>query len=146
MTHSELIKRYNSEYRIYHSMKQRCYNPKNNQYKDYGGRNIGLCDSWLESFDNFIIDMGPKPTRKHSIDRINNDKDYSKENCRWATRIEQARNRQYNVYIDYRGSKTLAADLADKYGMNREVLVMRVYRGWDVEKALTTPIRKYSKK
>lgn len=85
------------EYRAWVSMKQRCYNPNISHFKHYGGRGVSVCDRWLESFDNFYEDMGPKPSPSHSIDRIDNYKlidGYSKDNCRWATKSEQIQNRR----------------------------------------------------
>jgi hypothetical protein len=82
------------ELNSYRGMLQRCYYPKHNRFEHYGGRGIKVCDRWLQSFQNFIDDMGLKPSDKHSLDRIDNDKDYSHENCRWATPSEQMSNRR----------------------------------------------------
>lgn len=81
-----------SEYNTWQLMKHRCYDPKNNRYYRYGARGITVCQRWLNSFENFLADMGPKPSPEHSIDRINGDGNYEPSNCRWATRSEQRRN------------------------------------------------------
>lgn len=83
-----------SEYYAWQHIKDRCYNLKNKRYKDYGGRGITVCDRWKDSFENFLADMGPKPSNKHSIDRIDNDGNYEPKNCKWSTATEQARNQR----------------------------------------------------
>lgn len=83
-----------SEYRIWLGMKMRCINPKVESFKYYGGRGIKVCDRWIDSFENFFSDMGKRPTVKHSIDRINVNGNYEPSNCRWASPIEQRRNRR----------------------------------------------------
>jgi hypothetical protein len=89
-THS---KSRSAEYYAWQNMIQRCYNEKHPDYKNYGGRGITVCERWLTSFENFYADMGPRPTPEHSIDRYpDNDGNYEKSNCRWATRSEQRRN------------------------------------------------------
>lgn len=83
-----------NEYNIWLGIKRRCNNPKDPAYKNYGGRGITICDRWLESFENFLEDMGFRPSPKHSIDRIDNDGNYCKENCRWVTREVQSINKR----------------------------------------------------
>lgn len=83
-----------SEYRTWKNIRQRCTNPNVKHYLNYGGRGIKMCPRWLGSFENFYADMGPKPSPKLSIDRINNDGDYEPGNCRWATAKEQVANQR----------------------------------------------------
>src|SRR5437879_5828925 len=83
-------------YRTWAEMKTRCYNKKRPEYPRYGGRGIKVCDSWLHSFTNFFADMGVKP-KGFSIDRVDNDGNYEPRNCRWATRLQQARNMRSTI-------------------------------------------------
>lgn len=105
------------EYRAYHLMKNRCYNPKLEHYAGYGGRGIKMCDRWLQSFENFYEDMGDAPTSKHTLDRKENDKDYSKENCQWATWTQQANNKRNNRIHTYNGVRYSQREFAQFLGV-----------------------------
>ena len=102
------------EHSIYSKMISRCYNQKNSDYPSYGGRGISVCDSWRLSFMNFFNDMGIRPSKSHSIDRIDNQKGYSLDNCRWALPKDQARNRRSNTFTE-----SLAADMRYDHDVNK---------------------------
>jgi hypothetical protein len=91
------------EYKTWKSIKRRCYNLNEPQFKDYGGRGLTVCDRWLEDYENFLADMGRRPSSKHSIDRIDNNKGYFPENCRWVTRDIQNSNTRKTVFITHAG-------------------------------------------
>ena len=130
-----------AEYRIYNNMKTRCLNPSSPKFHQYKDR--GICQRWLNSFEAFYRDMGPRPSPKHSIDRIDNDGPYAPDNCRWATQPEQGRNRSTNVNLTFQGRSQCVTAWAEELGMKPTTLYMRIIkRGWSVERALTTPVRK----
>jgi hypothetical protein len=118
------------------SMKARCLNPKNKQFKDWGGRGISIDPRWLD-FAEFFADMGEPPVGT-SMDRIDNDKDYCKENCRWASRKEQNRNRRMNRPLEFNGERRLIVEWAEHLGVKPRLLRVRLNRGWSVERTLTT--------
>jgi hypothetical protein len=128
-----------STYKIWVMMRQRCGNPRDSGYPLYGARGITVCARW-HSFDAFLADMGPRPSPKHSIDRIDNDGPYSLDNCRWATPTEQARNSRRNRFIEHAGHTLCLSAWAEKTGLDSAKIWARIYRlGWTVERALTTP-------
>jgi len=94
-----------SEFKAWSSMKERCLCKTNKAYKNYGERGISICKEWVDSFENFLKDMGKKPSREYSLDRINNNKSYTPENCRWATNTQQNRNKRTttNISTNVRG-------------------------------------------
>lgn len=94
-------------YRVWSSMLERCRNPNNRSYADYGGRGITVCERW-HKFENFLADMGERPSDKHSIDRVDNDGDYAPSNCKWSTKMEQRHNRR-----DTKSGSNSAADTQD---------------------------------
>lgn len=127
-------------YDAWSHMCQRCKNPKNKEYDNYGGRKIQICRRW-ENFVNFLEDMGNRPTTKHSLDRIDNNRGYNKKNCRWATKKEQAYNRRDNRLETYNGLTQCVAVWAEKYGLPYYTFLWRLNHGWSIHKALTETIR-----
>ena len=106
-----MVGRYTSEYYIWQNMRRRCYDVKTKAYKNYGGRGIKVCDRW-ESFKNFLDDMGKRPSKNHSLDRFpNNNGDYEKSNCRWASKHDQDRNRRTNIWVTYKGELMVLNDI-----------------------------------
>ena len=93
--------------KTWHGIKYRCYNPKSPVYHRYGGRGIKMCDRWLESFENFLLDMGVSPGLGYSIDRMDNDGDYTPENCRWATPKQQGESTRLSNQKTYRPKPTV---------------------------------------
>ena len=100
------------EYDIWYNIRYRCYNKNCPQYKNWGGRGITVCQRWQDSFMNFLEDMGPRPSKKHSLDRKNNDGNYEKSNCRWVTKDVQAKNCTTNVHYKHKGVVKIQADWA----------------------------------
>lgn len=107
-------------------MKLRCTNPNNHAYKDYGGRGIKVCDRWINSFENFLADMGERPSKEYSIDRIDVNGNYCPENCRWATRTEQCNNRRSNIRIEYKGETHTLKEWCDIYDMKYALVIYQV--------------------
>ncbi len=136
--HKERIRTHNQTktnlYYRYHAILHRCNNPDNIYYKNYGGRGIKCL--W-ETFEEFANDMGQPPTPKHTLDRIDNDGHYCKENCRWATRFEQSINTRQNRLITHDGKTQCLALWAKEYGMTPNMLRGRLQSGWTMENALT---------
>lgn len=128
------------------SMKQRCYDKNARNYERYGARGITVCNRWRNNFDAFLADMGPRPSKKHSIERIDNLKGYSPENCRWATRVEQCNNRRSSAYWTAFGRTQTIAQWAREIGMDQVSLRSRVaVLKMSIEEALTRPKRKDSR-
>lgn len=126
------------EYRVWAGMKARCSNPKSNNFSRYGGRGIRVCQQWLDSYDQFLKDVGRRPTPAHSLDRLDNDGHYEPGNVRWATPAEQARNRRSNHVIEFNGRRQCLQAWADELAISQTTLIERLEK-WPVERALTTP-------
>lgn len=104
------------EYRVWWDMLNRCNKPNTKRYKDYGGRGITVCQQWIDSFQSFFNDMGERPSKNHSLDRIDNNGNYCKENCKWSSRQEQYRNRRTNIFVIYIGEKRILTDACSLAG------------------------------
>lgn len=127
------------EHKAWTNMLNRCYNKNNIHYDRYGGRGITVCDRW-HKFDNFYHDMRDKPEGM-TLERIDNDKGYSPDNCRWASVKEQANNRKTNVYITYNGRTQTISEWESELGFKHGTLWMRVNKyGWSEKKAIETPV------
>lgn len=129
------------EYKVWMSMRARCLDLRAKNYSSYGARGIGVCTRW-DDFANFLADMGERPSKRHSIERINNDKGYAPENCRWASAAEQNRNRRNNRWITFNGATLVLSDWADRIGINRLTLRTRLENGWPLETALSPQLHK----
>lgn len=121
-------------YNSWCGMKQRCNNPNFTTFKNYGGRGIKLCERWNE-FKNFLEDMGERPEEK-TLDRINNNGNYNKENCKWATRKEQSSNMRSNVYLTFYGKKRTVAEWCRKVGIKQDIFCKRRSMGWSIKECL----------
>jgi hypothetical protein len=134
-----------AEYKTWLSMKSRCNNQNNNDYKNYGGRGIKVCDKWSGEmgFKNFIDDMGKRPGSNYSLDRINVDGNYEPTNCKWSTKIEQNQNKRTSIIVIYNGTDINLMELARTLDINYATLKKRYRAGWTIEKMTTTPAGKY---
>lgn len=126
------------EFNSWTCMKSRCFNPKFPFYEDYGGRGITVCERWMV-FENFFADMGPRPSLKHTLDRIDNNGHYEPDNCRWATKSEQNCNRKNAVVLEFRGERLNLEIWAKRVGIKVDTIAGRLKRGWPVDEALTVP-------
>jgi hypothetical protein len=137
-----------AEYKVWRGILRRCLNTHEKSYPRYGGRGITVCDRWRTSFENFLADMGPRPSAEHSIERENNDGPYSPENCRWATRLEQAANKRTKSdarYLTAFGRTQTLAQWSRETGIGPRTIAQRLDRHWLPGCALTkgrkTPLR-----
>jgi hypothetical protein len=125
-------------------MKSRCNNPKASGYNNYGAKGIEVCNRW-NVFENFLIDMGERPGTEYSIERLDTTKDYCPENCKWATRLEQNRNRSMCIYITIKGKKQTVKEWALEKGVKRQTIEARLKRGWLAYDAVMQPVIKGQK-
>ncbi len=127
------------EWKAWCEIKQRCLNPSNHAYADYGGRGIRLHPPWVRDFAAFYDAIGPRPSPQLTLDRIDNDKGYVPGNLRWATRTEQLRNCRSNHRVQYQGDSLTIAELAERTGQPYQRLWRRIQDGWAIEDAVTLP-------
>lgn len=125
------------EYHAWQAMRQRCFTKHHPEYPNYGARGITVCDQWRYSFPAFFADVGLRPSKKHSIERRDNDKGYSPENCYWGTTRDQNKNKRSNHFVEYRGKSLTVTDWALELGINPNTLSERLRKGWSVERAFT---------
>jgi len=127
------------EYRIWIGMKTRCYQKSCSWYHRYGGRGIRVCTRWLNSFENFLLDVGKRPSKKHTIERKKNNRDYSPDNCCWATPEEQSNNQERTIRVTVNGiTKPLTWWCKDTH-INRQTAYARIKRGVPGHLAVTVP-------
>jgi hypothetical protein len=136
-------------HRIWHSMYCRCYYKSTNQYKNYGGRGIKVCDEWqhMEGFINFYNwALNNGYSEELTLDRIDNNKNYCPENCRWSTPKFQSNHKTNNVFYTFKNKTKTSKEWCEEYGISQTTLNDRLKRGWTFEQALTIPTKgKYRK-
>ena len=131
--------RITSEYNTWSGLKGRCLNENNGKFGRYGGRGITVCDRWLSSFSHFLDDMGRKPSKEHSLDRIDNNLGYCKENCRWADLVTQANNK--GSAVSFGGKRQSIEAWGRDFGVSSSTIRRRIVDGWDFPDAISTPVR-----
>ena len=128
-------------YSTWVDMRKRCENPKSKSYCDYGEHGIKVCDKW-KTFENFYDDMHATYSDDLTIERVDNSKGYSPENCKWIPKSEQSLNKTDNVNLTLDGETHCAAEMARRYNIPYKTLMFRLKSGWETEKSLKTPVKK----
>ena len=137
----------NPEYSVWKNMKERCSNPNNKKFFNYGGRGISVCGKWENDFAAFLKDMGKRPSMIHSIDRINSNGNYEPSNCRWALKLEQANNRFGNRIIEHGGKTQTLAMWCRELSLPYQTIHARITDlNWDFQTAIIKPIQHHAKK
>lgn len=131
-------------YNTWRTMINRCHNKSYPSYCNYGARGIKVCDKWRYNFYQFILDMGERPSDKHQINRIDNNGDYTSDNCEWTTRKRNTLNRRSNKFITYKGETLTHSEWAARLGLHRSAIGVRLRKGWTEEEAVSTP-KNYNK-
>lgn len=140
IAHTTHGKRACPEYQIWNTMIQRCTNPNQKSYADYGGRGITACNAWTQSFETFFADMGPRPSPKHMIERRNNTQGYQPDNCLWETRITQNRNKRNNTPVTFENRTQCIAAWAEETGIPAATILYRLTHKWSIKDALTMSV------
>lgn len=130
-----------AEYKSWLTMRKRCSDPKHTKYAYYGGRGVVVCAEWQHDFLAFFEHIGPKPTPKHQVDRIDGSKGYEPGNVRWATAKQQCRNTSRNVWLEVGGERRCMSEWAEIRGVSVQTIWSRLKRGWTPERAVNTPPR-----
>lgn len=128
-----------SAYGVWHSMVQRCTEPTHPAWKNYGGRGITVCERWRHDFGAFWADMGPSYQKGLDLDRKDNEKGYSPENCRWVTRTINCRNRRNTRHVTFWGREMTVKELSEKSGIKYTTLLYRLDHGCPLEKLIDEP-------
>lgn len=131
-----------NEYKIWVGIRRRCLDASDALFPYYGGRGIAMCERWRDSFEAFLSDVGRRPSRAHSIDRIDNNGPYEPGNVRWATRTQQGRNRRNNLRATIDGETRLVIEWCEALGLNYKRVHNRMAHGWSAEDAITRPARR----
>lgn len=140
-THGACVDRHRTpEYRAWKGIRERCERSNSASYARYGGRGIRVCDRW-RSFELFLADMGHRPTPDHSVEREDNDGHYEPGNCRWATRLEQARNRRNNRFVECGTVRLTVSEWAGLTKLAPGTIIARLDRGWSPQRTLTTSLQ-----
>ena len=124
-------------YSVWATMIQRCHNPKSRRFEYYGARGIIVCGRWRASFENFLEDMGPRPSPKHEIDRHpDNEGGYEPDNCRWALHLQNGRNTRRAKFIEYAGERLCCSEWSVKTGIPLRTITWRLQQGWSPARIL----------
>lgn len=137
-----LDQHFTKEYHAWRNMIRRCECACVDRYASYGGRGVTVCARWRNSFETFLEDVGYAPTPEHTLDRIDVNASYEPNNVRWATRKQQARNKQNTILVEFDGALTPLIDLAERHNVPYSRVVARYRKGWSVSDAIFTPPRK----
>lgn len=139
-THGHAVKGSKSrEYRSWSAMKSRCLCESHSDYLNYGGRGITICPQWVDSFETFLSDMG-ECLEGYTLDRLDVNGSYSPENCRWASRKDQDRNKRNTVWVVWQGERVQLRTLAERFGIDRSLVMMRHRAGWPLSRILSEDV------